>query len=281
MPKKRNGYSLDGFYDWLRARGRSEETADKYRGQIRLAQEAKGMTARVVGDELAPNSRRFSMAALRSWAKYTGDTDFMLSLEDIKLPPPENVTEKLPLSPDKWRELRAAIRNEEELTEAERNALLIIARRGIRVGGVAAMTRKGIVEATREGVLVFKTKGRILRYGVGPVRDQIANLAAIGGRWGRLADLLVPGARRDRQVRAACKHLWRLLNDFAEAHEVQLYPHRFRHTCATEFYKKTRDIRALQKYMQWADIKTAARYVSHMRREELDQIAEDILDDDD
>lgn len=278
--KPLNGHTLDGFYDWLLARGRSVETADKYRGQVRLAQESEDIAARLVSKDLSPNSRRFAMAALRAWAKYTVDPELLLSLEDIKLPLPENIKERTPLAPDKWRSLREAIRKDRSLSVAERNALLIIARRGLRVGGVAALSKKALVVAKRDGVIVFESKGRILRYGVGPVRKQVAELAAIQGPWEILADLLVPGARPVRRVRAACKHLWRLLNDIAESHDVQLYPHRFRHTCATEFYKKTRDIRALQQYMQWRDIKQAAQYVRHIEREELDKLAEDMLDDD-
>jgi site-specific recombinase XerD len=271
---------LDGFYDWLRQRGRSEETATKYRGQVKLARDSDRLTDRIVRDELAPNTRRFALASLRAWAKYTQDGALVAQLDDLKLPPPENVIDSQPLAPKQWRALRKHIAADVELAESERAALLMIARRGLRVGGVAALTRKALVAASNNGVLIFLTKGRTLRYGVGPVREQIQQLAAIGGKWTILADVITPNAAHHRQIRATCKRLWTLLSHQADAVGIdEMYPHRLRHTCATEFYKKTKDIKALQEYMQWADIKTAARYVTHMRREELDQVAEEILDD--
>lgn len=273
---------LQPFHRWIRSRGRAAKTADDYTSQVRSAYACGNVTDRLLDDELAPNTRRLCMAALRAYGKYKKDRQLLELLDDMRLPPPENITEKQPLPPETWKALRDAIRDDDDLTEVERASLLLICRRGLRVGAVAALRREQIRQGIRDGVLVFQTKGRTLRYGVGPVREQLEVLDGVAGDWDRVAELLCPRAAPKTAVAAARRRLWSLMRDCGELvglDDDELYPHRLRHTCATEFYKRTKDIKALKDYMQWADIKTAARYVAHMEREELDRVAEELLDD--
>lgn len=273
--------TVDGFHRWVRKRGRSKKTADEYRNEILRCMRTDDLTDRLLDDDSAPNSRRLTLAALRAWARYGKDMQLRDELDDIRLPPPDNVTEKRPLTLEQWRALREVIEDADDLDEGERAALLLLCRRGLRVSAITALPRNAVGIALRNGTLVFATKGRTLRYGVGPIRDQLEQLHAIRG-WGIVADLISPTAAPETRIPSANGRIWRVLRRQAEKvgiDKTDMYPHRLRHTVATEFYRRTKDIRALQAYMQWAKITTAARYVSHLDRDQLDELAERILDD--
>lgn len=272
---------FDSFFRWLRARGRSEKTADVYVSHVRLAYACEDVTDRLLDEELSPNTRRLNLAALRAYARHTSDGELLALLDDMKLPPPENVSEKLPLPTEKWRELREAIEADEGLTESERACLQIICRRGLRAGAVAGLKRSQIAQSLRDDILIFSSKGRLLRYGIGPMREQLETLNNDQGQWTIVAELLCPNANKKRSIVSARRRLWRMIRVAGEQVGIprnEMYPHRLRRTCATEFYRQTKDIKALQAYMQWTDIKTAARYVAHMDRGELDKVAENILE---
>ena len=138
------------------------------------------------------------------------------------------------------------------------------------------------------GTLVFKTKGRMLQYSTVAIEDlmqQLGELVSARQKDGprTVADLLSPGANDAGRVVSARRRLWRMLRAQARAIRMpqqDMYPHRLRHTIATEFYRATHDLVALRDYMGWADIKTASRYVTHLRRDELDVIAREVVGDD-
>jgi integrase len=272
---------LDAFHAWVIRRGRSSITADSYRIQVRACLASRNLTDRLVSPELSPNTKRHCLAALRAWARFSQDAPLLAELADLRLPPPERVKEKRPLAEDALWQLIDAIEKNTALRPAERAALLILCKRGIRVGGVAALRREAIRKAVDDGVLIFKTKQRTMRYGTTVIQPELALLAGQPGRWAQVADLLCPTASEGNRVKAARRRLWELLRGAAERAGIphaEVYPHRLRRTYATLYLDEVKgDITKLKDHMQWADIKTAATYVDHSRREELDQVAERML----
>jgi integrase len=74
--------------------------------------------------------------------------------------------------------------------------------------------------------------------------------------------------------------LYRLFGRLAEAAGIppsELTPHRLRRTYAVHFLDGVGgDLEKLRQHMGWASIATAAQYVDHSRREELDAVAEQV-----
>ena len=275
---------LTAFEDWLRARGRSSETASEYRAQVRLARAFRPLTARMVDPALAPNSRRLVGAALRAYAAFTRDAELRLQVEEVRLPRAEAVTVKQPLTTLQWHELRRQIAGDGRLKPAMRAALLLICRRGFRAGAVCAFELSRCRAAVASGTLVFSSKQRVLQYSTVGIRELLGELGAMAApKVTKVCDLISPKARADRRVVSARHRVWTELRKQATAVGMaaeEMHPHRLRHTIATEFYRETRDLVALRDYMGWADIKTADRYVTHLRRGELDEIAARVVGDD-
>ena len=271
---------IKGFQAWLRRRGRAETTAKHYGDQLRLAEmHDEGLHGRLVDEELSPNTRRLALSAAKAYAKYAKDGDLAAELGDMRLPPPERVVPKRPLPPDQWKDLIEHIETTGDLTNLEAGALSMLCRRGFRVGAIVSLNRRDVEDALKTGTLAFLSKGRRLQYGVAPIRQACKRM--LKDDWSFVARGLMPTAPDGpRLMRAARDRINRLLRDQAEAALIEdrdVYAHRLRHTCATEFYRATKDIAALKQYMQWSTIDIAARYVGEMDRGELDKIAEDLL----
>jgi len=276
---------LQGFSQWLLKRGRSPVTANDYADEVRRCQGRRTITTRLVDRELAPNSRRLTLAALRAWAKYRKDDKLLMKLEDVKLPPPQRITEKLPLGILDWRALLDAT-EQARLDPFVKSSLQLIQRRGFRVGAIAGLERRRAQAALDDGILVFETKQRTLRYGITTVQRQLEVMVYDKRRWKIAADIISPTSRAANRTTAARKKLWRLMRIMAEKagmDPAKMHPHRLRRTYATMFLKQLEgDPEALVKlkdHMQWSDINTAARYVDHSRREELDAVAVGLLGD--
>jgi integrase len=271
---------LDGFQTWLKRRGRSETTAKHYGDQLRLAMgHEDGLHGRLVDEELSPNTRRLALSAAKAYAKFAKDAELDAELSDIRLPPPERVVPKRPLPPDQWKDLIDHIETTGDLTNLEAGALSMLCRRGFRVGAIVSLNRRDVENALKTGTLVFLTKGRRLQYGVQPIRQACKRM--LKDDWQLVARGLMPSSPDGPQLmRAARDRINRLLREQAQAALIDdrdVYAHRLRHTCATEFYQATKDIAALKQYMQWSTIDIAARYVGEMDRTELDKIAEELL----
>jgi site-specific recombinase XerD len=281
VPSTAKDGRLDAFHAWVLRRGRSETTADNYRWQVGRCLAAPRVSDRIRDGALSPNSRRLALAALRAWGRFREDGKLLAELDDIRVPPAERVSEKIPLERDDWWNLIDAVASSPALEEHERQALLLICKRGIRAGGVTSLRKDHVTAALRNGILVFESKKRTLRYGIDPIRAELEAIAALPGRWRTLADLLCPRGDESRRPSAARKHLWRLLRQVAGDAGIRpedIYPHRLRHTYATEFLRQVGgDIEKLRKHMDWKDIKTAAGYAHHAKREELDQVAQQMM----
>ncbi len=266
--------NLEKFRTWLIERGRSDDTAELYALNLRsCAADPGGITHRLVAGELAPNTLRTNLAALRAWAKYTHDADFAQRLADIRLPPARRVKDKAPLGIDAWRTVVRHLHTCPMRPEAMRHVLLIMAVRGLRAGDVLRIRRTEVVRALSTGKLGYEGKGRKrIEIPAAPIRPQLEALAQIRG-WERVRDLVGTGTSR----RALGRKVWRAALRTAKGCGIaEMNPHRYRRTFATQFLGELAGdpnaIVKLQKYMGWESMTTAARYVDVVSQDELDQI---------
>jgi integrase len=266
--------NLEMFRAWLAQRGRSDDTADLYITNLRsCAAHPKGLTHRLIAGELAPNSVRTNLSALRSWAKFTGDAKFAQRLDDIRLPPARRVKTKLPLGAADWRMVVRHLHTCPMRPEAMRHVLLIMAIRGFRSGDVLRMKRTEVLRSLATGKLTYEGKGRKrIEFSAEPIRQQLQALADIRG-WDRVRDLLGTAMSR----RSLSRKVWRAAIRSAKGCGIsEMNPHRYRHTVATRFLAELKGdpnaIVKLQKWMAWESMGTAARYVDQISVDELDQI---------
>jgi len=269
--------SLQQFSDWMVKRGRSPDTAYQYVSRIRqCAADDRGITSRLTAAGLAPKSRRQNLASLRAWARFAGDQALRDQLDDLKLPPPERVLEKKPLSEDQWSEMIAAI-DQVTMSDVKRAAIEMICVRGFRVGDVCRLTRSAIMQALETGVLIYPGKsGRQLQWESAPFEHCLRVFVA-QGRFGEVRDLISPRAAKDKRQQASRLALQRIFPRVAKVAGVTdaCGPHRMRRTYATGYLKETGgQIVDLQKHMGWASIATAQAYVDHSQRQQLDEVAE-------
>jgi integrase len=266
--------NLNEFRAWLLERGRSSGTANLYISNLRSCDADKnGLTHRLVAGKLAPNSLRTNLASLRAWAVYSEDTKLAKRLSDIRLPPARNVRIKLPLEVVEWKKVIRHLQTCKMANEAMRHVLILMAIRGFRSGDILRMLRTEMEAALSTGKLVYEGKGRKRHeFSATPIRPQLEALVGFTG-WYRVRDLISTSGNPE----IARKKVWRAAR--RTAHKVGVFkmnPHRYRHTFATNYLKELKGdpqaIIKLQKYMGWESMNTAARYVSAVSQDELDEI---------
>lgn len=266
---------LTEFRTWMLERGRTGGTAELYALNVRsCVGDPGGVTARLVSGDLAPNTARANLAALRAWAAFNDDGKLTKRLSDIRLPPARRIRVKIPLEMPDLKRLVRHLRDRRMRNEAMRQVLLIMALRGLRSGDVLRIRRPDAVRALASGKLVYEGKGRKrIEIAVAPIREQIQALADMED-WSKVSDLISTSERQ----KTLSKKIWRAAKRIAkEIGMVDVYPHRLRRTFATEYLRKLKgDSNALVKlkqYMQWESLSTAERYVDAVSQDELDEIA--------
>lgn len=271
--------NLGKFRTWMLERGRSSDTADLYVLNLRKCSgDPKGITHRLISGDLAPNTTRTNLQALRAWATYTRDDEFMRRLADIRLAPARRIKSKLPLGADDWRKVVRHIQTCQIKPEAMRHVLLIMAMRGLRAGDVLRIRRSEIVRSLDTGKLSYEGKGRKrIEYSADPIMEPLRALAAIKG-WERVRDLITTS----KSPRGAGRKVWRAAMRTASAAGIpRVNPHRYRHTFATRFLAELQGdpnaIVKLQQYMNWESIETASRYVDQVSRDELDKVGAGLI----
>lgn len=276
--------NLREFRQWIVERGRSDDTATLYiTNLMSCAAEPKGLTHRLVAGELAPNSLRTNLAALRAWARFSEDDRLLKRLADIRLPPARRVKTKLPLEMEQWKGVVRHLHTCRMSNEAMRHILLIIALRGLRSGDVLRMRRTEVVRSLATGKIAYEGKGRKrIEFSAEPIRAQLQALSEIP-RWERVRDLITVG-NTESTGRVLSKKVWRAARRTARKAGVpEMNPHRFRHTFATNFLKLLKGdpnaIVKLQRYMAWESLNTAARYVDAVSQDELDVIGAGLVSD--
>lgn len=265
---------LQDFEQWMCRRGRQFDTAHQYARKVDLCfDDRRGLTTRLTSDDLSPMSRRQNLAALRSWAKFAKDGTLRDRLDDIKLPPPERVLEKTPLSGDEWSAMIDALARV-DLEPHLHACVEMICIRGFRVGDVVRIGRAPIQQALRTGRLIYRAKGnRRLNWPSAPF-DHCLRLFSESKRWNQVCDLVTPRGRDDRRWKNARLKVQRAFPAVVAEAGLPIgtvTPHRLRRTYATHYLAQVGG-RAdkLQKHMGWASLQTAMMYVDHDEGDELE-----------
>lgn len=277
--------TTDGFRTWLGEFGLGDGTIDGYVSDVRLALEAGGPLVRLRDEELAPKTRRRSLAACRRWAEYTADPKLTASLKRLRLPPPRRKSAKVPLPKQALFDLVDEIGRADYLSEPMRGVLGMLACRGMRCGDVLRLRRSELEDAKEKNILSYEAKGkrrlefRLLK----TYRKYLVLLAELPGDWERVDELVAPAAAPGGRRTAAARAVERaLVTCGARVGVWGLYPHRLRRTYAVEYLRAMQGdpeaIIKLTQHMQWASMATAMEYVDHARGADLDGAAERIFE---
>lgn len=278
--------NLVKFKTWLLERGRVEGTADAYVTNLRsCVADRRGLTHRLIAGNLAPNTLRANLAALRAWATFAQDGELAKRLADIRLPPARRVHTKNPLETESLRQMVRHLKACEktvrrfrepaspQANEAMRQVILIMALRGLRSGDVLRIKRTEVLRALDTGKLIYEGKGRKRHeFAIAPFRAQLEALAQMKN-WEHVRDLITTSAN----PKVASVKVWRAARRTAQEIGIsEMNPHRFRHTFATRYLEQLRGdpnaIIKLQKFMGWESMNTAARYVDKVSQDELDSL---------
>lgn len=290
---------LQYFADHLARRGASPETIEQYLHQVSrsgLDDEGLPRLDRLRSRALAPKTRRLILTVFRAYARFVDTVDsgaaaaFRTELDDIRLPAAIRKKVQAPLPRPVYDLLRERIDETGVISEPMRAELGIMANRGLRRGDVLRVTASEVRTALRTGVLAFQAKGeRRMEFGVTSAWKKYVDL---------LADCFEKTDRRGvgktvssliaKTTKAANMAVGRNLRRVALEIEDEIEdagllisdvrPHILRRTYATEFYQACgKDPVKLQSHMQWAQISTAMGYVDFVNREELDDVAENML----
>ena len=267
-----------GFTQWLCGRGRTEQTAALYVRNIGYCmKDRRGLVARVAQDGLAPKTRRTHKAALAAWADYNEDEVLRRRLRDIKLPPPERLTEKRALEEDNWRAVLQALDTFDEHDPIV-SAIGLVCHRGFRIGDVCRLRHSEVKGGLSSGILNYLSKGgRRVRW---TVTDQLAVYLSTfmeNTGWTNVWDLMAPEGSTELRWRAARLNASRAFPGVVAAGGVEpqgVTRHIMRRTYAWHFLQHAgRDPVALQKHMGWASINTAMEYVDQSERSTQDAVA--------
>lgn len=268
---------VEKFGKWLSARGRDAGTVESYTTEVTRCLATRNLTDRVVDRALAPKTRHRIAASLRAWATYTKDSELLMLLKDIRLPPAKRKTPRRPLEAAVWHDLIDAVRSARRLPDVIRGVLLVVCVRGLRVGDVLRMKRSEIEQALRTGRLVIETKrGTMSEFAAKPMVDGLELILAKTG-WSRVREAIAPNAAdQDRAARRRVHRALRRLGKTVGVEAADLYPHRLRRTYSVEFLKAMKgDPMAMQKLvaqMGWLNAGTAFEYTDHLASDELEEV---------
>jgi len=275
---------LGDYGRWLSRHGRSDGTVDRYtRTLSEYLFDPERIEKIVASPRASANYRRFLMAVLRSWAKFSHDDQLKDWLDVVKRPPPTPMSSREPLDFHTWDRVLQEIRGASYLTDAERAVAEIVAIRGIRCGDVVRLTRKQVELGASTDTLSYVGKGgRSLSCSSVPLRRPLVALNGlfVGSGIKAVRNLVSPLSRDSRASQeTATRRIRRKMDLVADAVGVSredLHPHKFRHTYATLYLQELEgDPEALPKLVQqmgWANLNTAANYLRRNRRPELDAV---------
>lgn len=271
---------LAAFKEWMLSRGRAEDTANLYCRHLRQCFAERNLKSRLLSRKLSPNTKRGVLAALRAWCKFADDPQLAAELDDIKLPAPERVTEKVPLRREDWDNFVRAVELQ-PMDEDMRAVARMIAVRGFRVGDVCRLTPATVRQGLETSTLIYTAKsGRHLPWGIGPYAQSLEQFLSSRG-WKQVADLISHRGQKRSRMRAARLNVERTFSSLGEEIGLEpgeVTPHRLRRTYAVYFLQAVDgDIVKLKDHMGWASLATAMRYVDHSQREELDKVAAQML----
>ncbi len=270
--------NLDAFEAWILNRNRGEGTAESYKSQVRLsASSGRVSLARLArSSSLAPNTKWQILAALKAWARWTKDDELKETLEDLRLPPAKRVAKKSPLTEKQWRDLIAHLREAEKVNDVHRVVIVIMALRGLRLGDVLRIEHHEVKSALSTRTLSAVAKGGKRReFSAVPIMADLKVLTKYPV-WERIRDLVGPASATEKALGHRVRRT--LKRHAAKVGIPSTHPHQLRRTFATQYLESMAGDPAalikLQKYMDWSDLSTAARYVDAVDAVELNAAAD-------
>jgi site-specific recombinase XerD len=277
---------LESFRSWLINRNRDKKTANSYVIDVRKAfDHPKGPLGAIADRTIAPKTAHRRMSSLRAFAKFRQDTDLLTQLEDVRLPPNQRATPKMPLTRDQWAAVVQEIDSAPMYLKPEEIAIIgLMAVRGFRIGDVLRMTRRDVEMALRASTLSFEAKRRQrTEYGVGErMRHYLEMLFGIPG-WTQVYELVCTKTRSksDDLKTIAALNVNTALKSVAQRIGVppkEMHAHRLRRTYATYYLEAVGgNLEKLRQHMDWSNINTAAMYADHNQRKELDKVSESMM----
>lgn len=270
---------IEEFGRWLERRGRAPGTVDLYLSNLTRCAEGESLVDRLLDKGLAPKTRRTNKAALAAWAKFDKDAELKEELDEIRLPPATRLTPKVPLEIEDWRTFVKHVEAHEKIPDHIRATILIMARRGLRIGDVLRIERKESTSALKTGRFSYVGKGdKRIEISAIPIRQPLEMLVGLGS-WDVVHDLY--GGLNEKMAKQKVRRRIKIIGN--ELSMPGVHPHRLRRSYATMFLERHKgDPRALMKlveHMSWSGIAVASGYVDSVNKDELDQIGADMIED--
>lgn len=233
--------------------------------------------------DLTKRSKVVYRAALRHWARHTGDEELEEVLESAAV---HRALRQRDAKPPKRVVSLTAQEVEMFLDELERQRLMLdpwqwpctrlLVDLALRAQvDLTWITRESVEEALYNGqVLTLVSKGareRSVPYRHGRVPEALVELQALPG-WDILADLIAghrdPAKKHERAYGRVRRFLKAIARD-AGLNPAKIHPHRFRHAAASWLYKETGDIQLVRALLGHQSAATTEQYLSLDRSDEL------------
>jgi integrase len=273
---KQPSEALQGFRDWLiDEEGLSHRTAATYCRCVRASKKRNQLLA-VIRDPQSPRSTRtLYRAALIRWATFQEDEPLLGILKSPKMSREvRSGSKKLmrkvrPIPPEQMKQfilMLNALREMEDVPDWVWPSLSLLRKLALRAGvDLCQVRREAVVEALATGVLQIWTKGeRVREVPTRQVQEELLGLLNLGEDWEMLADKISPNSRIACRLDSAYKQVSSYLKAVAGAAGIdpkEVHSHRFRHTRALELYRKTKDVRLVQKFLGHRSLETTQHYL--------------------
>ena len=281
---------LQPFRDWLIDEvGLSARTAATYCRCVRASRKRNQILA-VIRDPNSPTSTRtLYRAALTRWATFRNDGELLTTLKSPKMSREvRSGSKKLPkrvrpIPPDQMQRFIMtldALREMDDVPSWVWPSLSLLRKLALRAGvDLCQIRREAVIEALETGVLRIWTKGeRVRELPTRQVQDELFGLLDLGPDWEILADVIAPTSRIACRMDTAYRQVADFLKAVAKAADIEpreIHSHRFRHTRALELYKKSKDVRLVQKFLGHRSLETTQHYLQ-VSIEEMDDYMDDM-----
>ena len=216
----------------------------------------------------AASTRNIALAALK-WKASQANNALRLSMEKVVEPPIHVLTAR-----ELGRLVRAARRVRPEWVGARNEAIIaLLARAGLRLGEITALTLQDITLRPRSGfVLVRQGKGRKQRRVPLSAESRRALADYLAKRPKSSSNALFISKRGGALSRRSVQAM--ITKAAQDAHiEGRVTPHVLRHTFATRLLNRQANLRIVQELLGHESIRTTQRY-THLTEEEMQQAVE-------
>jgi site-specific recombinase XerD len=272
---KRYKDKLEEFRTWLtEEQGLGRRTADTYRRCVQASLRRKSILSVVNDVSASKSTRTLYRSALVQWSEFLGNSELAERIKSKKISKSiKRDGKRIPkrVRPIPQEQMRKFIQVLDSLRGADGieawvwPGLSLFRKLALRAGiDLCQIQRDAVIEALETGSLQIYTKGdRIREVPTGQVQEELMSLLDLG-EWGIVAELISPRAHPNTRMEAAYKRITYWLKAIAEASGMDptaVHSHRFRHSRAMEVYRKTKDIRIVQKLLGHASISTTQHYL--------------------